>query len=84
MINELFEECKSIIADRGADYGEAKESFERIASYWSVYLGKELTGEDVAMLMVLFKIAREQGKHKHDNIVDAINYLALAEVLCCM
>ena len=81
MINKLFEECKSIIVDRGADYGEAKESFERVASYWSVYLGREIAGKDVVMLMVLFKIAREQGKHKHDNIVDAINYLALTEVL---
>ena len=81
MINKLFEECKCIIVDRGVDYGEAKESFERIASYWSAYLGKELTGKDVAMLMALFKIAREQGKHKHDNSVDAVNYLALTEVL---
>ena len=81
MINELFEECKSIIVDRGADYGEAKESFERVASYWSEYLGKKLDGKDVALLMALFKIAREQGKHKHDNIVDAVNYLALTEVL---
>lgn len=81
MINKLFKECLEIIDNRGQDYGEAKESFERIASYWSAYLGKELTGKDVAMLMALFKIAREQGKHKHDNIVDAVNYLALTEVL---
>lgn len=81
MINKLFKECLEIIDNRGQDYGEARESFSRIANLWSAYLDKELTGKDVAMLMVLFKIAREQGKHKHDNIVDAINYLALTEVL---
>lgn len=81
MINKLFEECKAIIVDRGADYGEAKDSFERIARYWSVALDKEISGKDVAILMTLFKIAREQGNHKRDNIVDGINYLALTEVL---
>lgn len=35
MINKLFEECKDIIVNRGVDYGEAKESFDRIAAYWS-------------------------------------------------
>lgn len=81
MINKLFEECKDIIVNRGVDYGEAKESFDRIATYWTCYLNKEVTGKDVAILMTLFKIAREQGNHKHDNIVDGINYLALTEVL---
>ena len=27
--------------------------------------------------MVLFKIAREENKHKEDNIIDAIAYLVL-------
>jgi len=36
-----------------------------------------LSSEDVAMLMVLLKIAREQHKHKRDNIVDAAGYLGI-------
>ena len=29
------------------------------------------------MMMVLFKLAREENKHKDDNIIDAIAYLVL-------
>ena len=41
--------------------------------------GEYLTGHDVAMLMILFKIAREENKHKRDNIVDIIGYAVLAD-----
>lgn len=81
MLEKLFNECKEIIIDRGQDYGDAKESFKRIASYWGVYLGRELTAKDVAMMMTLMKISREQSGKKRDNIIDGINYLALTEVL---
>ena len=78
---ELFDECESIVGDRGQDYGEAKESFSRIAGLWSAYLKIEVSAKDVALMLSLFKIAREQGKPKRDNIVDGINYLALSEQL---
>ena len=41
--------------------------------------GAYLTGHDVAMLMILFKIAREENKHKHDNLADIIGYATLAD-----
>ena len=41
--------------------------------------GAYLTGHDIAMLMILFKIAREENKHKHDNLVDIIGYATLAD-----
>ena len=41
--------------------------------------GAYLTGHDVAMLMILFKIAREENTHKHDNAVDIIGYATLAD-----
>ena len=40
--------------------------------------GVYLTAKDVAMMMVLFKIAREEHSHKHDNLTDMIGYTALA------
>ena len=43
--------------------------------------GVYLTSRDVAMLMILFKIAREENKHKRDNITDIIGYAVLAEDL---
>ena len=64
-------------------YGNPLESFTRVSDYWNNYLSHNdidieyLKPSDVAMLMVLFKIAREENKHKEDNIIDAIAYLVL-------
>ena len=41
--------------------------------------GAYLDTHDVAMMMVLFKIAREENGHTHDSCVDIIGYTALAD-----
>ncbi len=41
--------------------------------------GTYLDTRDVAMMMVLFKIAREENGHTHDSCVDIIGYTALAD-----
>ena len=64
--------------DRRHEYGPAKESFQRIADMWSIYLNTKVTPKDVALCMVLFKICREMGKPKLDNLVDAAGYIGLA------
>lgn len=71
------------LADRQQDYGDAKESFDRIASLWNIWLaGKStITPHDVAMMMVLFKVAREKYKTKDDNLVDIGGYAELARRL---
>lgn len=69
--------------DRLDSYGNPSESFRRISEYWDNYLiHKNLDIENIkpsdsAMMMVLFKLAREEHKHKEDNIIDAIAYLVL-------
>lgn len=75
-----------ITGERRIAYGEAEDSFGLVALYWNVYLTErarmdeeEIRPQDVAMMMVLFKIAREQsGESKADNYVDAAGYLGLA------
>ena len=81
----LFEAHKIINGERQDTYGSPEDSFELIASYWNVYMRSvcaedhnlDLTGTDVAMMMTLFKIAREANQHKADNIVDACGYLGI-------
>ena len=69
--------------DRLDSYGNPSESFKRISDYWDNYLLhknidiENLKPSDSAMMMVLFKLAREENKHKEDNIIDAIAYLVL-------
>ncbi len=70
---------KTINGDRQDSYGSPEDSFALIASYWSVYTGVEFKPEDVAMMMALFKVAREQkcrGSHA-DNLVDMVGYSLL-------
>lgn len=74
---DVAKEC--VCKDRDIRYGNPENSFARIAEYWSVYLGKEITAHDVGLMMTLFKIARiDTGHYKADNYVDGIGYLACA------
>lgn len=59
---------------------------QETANLWAVYLqtrgidlpDRGLTGEDVANMMALLKIARTGASHKEDNYVDGATYLAIA------
>lgn len=71
--------------ERQDQYGNPEDNFATIADYWNTYLDKKLcddgiiTAKDVAMMMVLLKIAREQtGSGKEDNYIDAAGYIGLA------
>lgn len=85
----VLEEAKRCICqDRQNQYGEPEDSFFTIAQFWSTYLVGEgklnhiLSKEDVALMMVLLKVARTNGhKHHVDNYVDMAGYAALAAEL---
>ena len=70
-----------ILDERGGSYGAPENSFECIALYWSAYLNKVITETDVAIMMMLLKIARETEKHKDDNFLDIAGYAACAACL---
>ncbi|AZF93442.1 phosphofructokinase [Mycobacterium phage Centaur] len=69
-----------INGQRAQDYGDAKENHQRIANLWNVYAGTELSPEDVAVMMILLKIARfmENGYHQ-DTVVDIAGYAGVLE-----
>ena len=66
-----------INGDRNETYGDARESFDTIAKLWSVYLGVDVTAEQVAAMFVLMKISRQRKSKHMDNWVDIIGYAAL-------
>ncbi len=77
----VLDEAKSIVdGARQKDYGPPEDSFAQIAKYWSIYLSAEnrtlvgLTAADVAKMMILLKLAREQNGHKRDNLTDVAGY----------
>lgn len=78
-MNVLDEARGLIYGERHSEYGPAGEEFKRVADGWSAIIGADVTATDVALGMAYLKIVRESYKHKRDNIVDAIGYLALAQ-----
>lgn len=74
-----LDEIKRILTEREAQHGDPKENLGRIASYWSSYLGINLTAEDVALMMLLMKMGRlNTGKVKTDSVRDLVGYAAIA------
>lgn len=75
----LLEAQKAITGHREQDHVEMENSFETIAGFWTVYLGKEITAKDVAVMMSLLKIARiKTGHDEKDSFIDACGYMACA------
>jgi len=77
---ELLEEAgRTIAGQRQEEYGDARQSFERIAALWSAYTGARITGPDVASMMVLLKVSRARtSPEKLDSWLDMAGYAALA------
>lgn len=84
----VLDEAKTVINGERQDvYGNPEDSFELISDYWTTYLRSQspemanagfcLHAPDVALMMTLFKIAREANQHKRDNIRDAAGYLGI-------
>ncbi len=76
--------CEIVNGARQDCYGDAEDNFQTIASLWESYL--EATGcdvvinsKDVAMMMILLKVARAAAPGIHlDNYIDISGYAACA------
>ncbi|MCF2604861.1 hypothetical protein JQM84_14380 [Parabacteroides distasonis] len=74
----ILSEAEDIVnGSRQSDYGDARESFSRIATIASVMVGKELSPEDCCAVMMAVKLVRESFAHKRDNLVDLCGYAEL-------
>lgn len=70
---------QTVCEDRQDQYGSPEDNFGKIAELWSIYLGIDIAPKDVAMMMILLKVARSQtGEFKLDNYIDIAGYAACA------
>ena len=76
--NELLDEVRGTLHDRGRVYGSSRTNHERISELWSGYLGDYISPMQVSMCMLLVKVSRltETPNHK-DSIKDLIGYAAI-------
>lgn len=74
---DMLIQAANTVKQRGNDYGNPAENFDRIARLWAAYLGHEVSRQDVGMLMSLVKIARLMATPGHeDSLVDLAGYAA--------
>lgn len=85
--SEILDTAKRCVCgDRDEQYGSPENSFRMIAELWEPYIREKCVSEgadvsimpeDVAAMMVLFKMARvATGSYSADSWVDAAGYAA--------
>lgn len=71
---------KCVLGDREEDYGSPEDNFRRIAALWNEYVKPRnviFAPEDVAVMLILLKVARIAGGNpKDDNWIDIAGYAA--------
>jgi len=72
---ELLNNVKSTLVQRGSVYGSAEINHRRISELWSGYLDTYISPEQVAMCMLLVKVARlSQSSDHEDSLADLLGY----------
>ena len=73
----LSEAERIVNGDRQADYSDPVANFKHISSIASAISKKGLSPTDCAIVMIAVKLARENYKHKRDNLVDLAGYVEI-------
>jgi len=74
----ILSEAERIVnGDRQADYPDPVINFNRIASIASAIMAKDITAEECCIVMIAVKLARENYRHKRDNLVDLAGYVEI-------
>ena len=75
---DYLNEARAVIQDRGMDYGHPTDNMSRTASLWSAYLEMPIRPDQVAMCLLLVKVARSMEGNKVDNYIDMCGYAAIS------
>jgi Domain of unknown function (DUF6378) len=75
----FFAKCVETMQSRSIHYDDPEVNFDRIARAWSIFLKREISSYEVAIMMVHLKLARLANGVHLDSIEDAASYLAIAE-----
>ena len=70
--------AKIVMGQRQYDYGDKYQNHENIAKLWSGYLDYKISAHDVAICMLLVKVARLKHRPTQDCYIDMAGYAAIA------
>lgn len=77
MRKEILDRAAVIVGGKDSQHGGTEDNFNRIARLWYAYKGVPFTSKDVAVMMILLKVARIASGHQNDdNFVDIAGYAA--------
>jgi len=79
----ICQEADRVVSGEKRDsYGSVEQSFEAIAKAWNLLLHIDfIDAHDVAMMMIMLKVLRENHSAKRDNLVDICGYAKCASLL---
>ena len=76
---EILEETINIVTgQRQEDYGGKVVNHRNIAELWNAYLDMDIAPHDVAICMLLVKVARLKNRKTKDCYVDMAGYATIA------
>lgn len=70
-----------IYSERQAQYGTFKNNMTTLSEIFALLTKIKLTEQQCTQFLIALKLARESNKHKRDNLVDVIGYIALLDDL---
>jgi hypothetical protein len=73
----ILRQCADIADEREAQYGDVSKNFDDISAICKTAFGLTLSPTQIMQVMVAVKLSRNLHKPKADNLLDAINYLAM-------
>ncbi len=74
----ILSEAERIVnGDRQVDYSDPVENFKHISAIASSISKENLSPTTCAIVMIAVKLARENYKHKRDNLVDLAGYVEI-------
>ena len=56
--DEVLEKTRAIILERGQHHGQWRSNMDNIADLWSSFLGRRVSGAQVAVMLGLVKVSR--------------------------
>ena len=74
----LEQAIKIVRGPRERDYGDKVTNHENIAKLWSAFLDHEISAHNVAICMMLVKVARLKHRPTEDCYLDMAGYAAIA------
>jgi len=74
----LDKALKIVQGQRQFEYGDKYQNHDNIAKLWSTFLDYKISPHDVAICMLLVKVARLKHRKTEDCYVDMAGYAAIA------